>query len=150
MLKQDLITKIQGKVGFKGIISDELAPDSPDVTGANKVEKRFFKVATINADSTAGITFVFYLLDTVTDEAWFYNVEPESVDIKEPNTDQKKLDALQAYLTANFDAFFLIRWDMTRNWAEVDTFKLNAGTLKAQKVIVFKKGANPISHLNIT
>ena len=149
MLKQDLIAKIQAKVGFKDIISDELAPDSPDVTETNKIEKRFFKVATINADDTAGITFVFYLFDTVTGEAWFYNVEPEAVDIKEPNTDQKKLDALQAYLKANFDAYFTLRWDLVNNWAEADTYKVESGALKAQKVMVFKRGTNPITHLNI-
>lgn len=153
MNKSELLTKVQNKVGFKAIIEDVVALDSPTTNETNKIEKRFLKVATVNSDGTAGITFVFYLIDTNTQEAWFYNTETEALDIKEPIAEQKKVDALQNYLKANFDAFFLLRWDVVNNWAEADTYELVTGTpntLKPQKVIVYKKGANPIAHLKIT
>lgn len=149
MNKQEFLTKVQGKVGFKSIIADEQASDTPPITDTNKIEKRFLKVATLNADGTAGITFVFYLEDTVTHEVWFYNTEPEAIDTKEAGADQKKLAALETYLKATFDGHFVIRMDYANNFAEAETFKANAGKLDRKKVLVFKKGTNPITHLEI-
>ena len=147
MTKSQLEQKLAGKVGFKAIVSDKLAPDSP----AGALEKRYYEVATINADGTAGIYFVYYLHDTQSDEAWFYNVEVEALDNKEPVSDQKKLNALQNYLKTNFDAFFVIRFDMTNLWAEADVFKYNATTKMLDKftVLVYKTNKDPIKHLTI-
>jgi hypothetical protein len=146
MTKQQFLDSVVAKKGFHSIIKDEIAPDH---VAGDSIEKRFLYVNHTNADGTAGKTFVYYLHDKTNDEAWFYNSETESVDTKEPTTEQKKLDALQAYLKSTFDAFFVIRYDLANNWAEADVYTLNAGTLTASKVLVFKKGSNPISHLNV-
>jgi len=146
MTKQELQTAVEAKKGFLSIIKDELAPDH---VPNDPIEKRFFYVNHTNTDGTAGKTFIFYLHDTVNDTAWFYNAETESVDTKEPTTEQKKLDALQSYLKSTFSAFFIIRCDLTNNWAEADTFTLVSGKLAAKKVLVFKVGTNPINHLEI-
>lgn len=146
MTKQQLLDAVAAKKGFHSIIEDRVAPDN--IQG-DTIEKRFLYVNHTNADGTMGKTFVYYLLDTANDVASFYNVEPESVDIKEPSVGQKKLDALENYLSSNFDAFFVVRYDLKNNWAEADTFKLSAGKLIAMKIIVFKKGNNPINHLEI-
>ena len=146
MTKAQLQTAVEAKKGFKSIIEDKVAPDN--ISG-DPIEKRFFHVNHTNGDGTAGKTFLYYLHDTKNDEAWFYNVETESVDSKEPNADQKKLTALEAYLKVNFDAYFSIRADLVNNWTEADVFKLTAGKLVSSKVMVFKKGSSPISHLTI-
>lgn len=146
MTKAQLQSAVEAKKGFLSIIKDELAPDH---VAGDPIQKRFFYVNHVNADGTAGKTFVYYLWDEANDTAWFYNVETESVDAKEPTTEQKKLNALQAYLKANFNAYFVIRFDFDNNWAEADVFKLTTGKLVASKVMVFKAGNNPISHLEI-
>lgn len=145
MKKTDLITKLENKDGFKSIVSDKKAPDSPD--GA--LEKRFLEVATINADGTAGIYHVYYLHDTATDDAWFYNVEVEALDNKAVSSEQVKLNTLADYLKTNFDAYFVVRYDLTNLWAEADVFKLTTGKLVKSSVVVYKKGNSPISHLNV-
>lgn len=146
MTKQQLLDAVAAKKGFHSIVQDEVAPDN--IQG-DPIEKRFLYVNHTNADGTMGKTFVYYLYNSSTDEASFYNVEPESVDSKEPNSDQKKLDALMVYLKSNFNAYFVVRYDLSNNWAEADVFTLVTGKLTPKKVMVFKKGANPISHLEI-
>lgn len=146
MVKAELQAKLEAKQGFVSIIKDDVAPDN--VSG-DVVEKRFFYVNHVNADGTAGKTFVYYLHNTETDEAWFYNVETEAVDTKEPTTEQKKLDALQAYMKANFAAFFVLRFDLENNWAEADVFEVSGTDLAKSSVLVFKLGTNPITHRKI-
>lgn len=146
MLKQELLDAVAAKKGFVSIAKDDVAPDN--VQG-DEIEKRYLYVNHTNADGTMGKTFVFYLHNTTTDEAWFYNDEPENVDQKEPNSEQKKLDALAAYMKTNFDAYFIGRFDTTNNWAEADVFMLAAGKLTKKSVLVFKKGTNPINHLEV-
>jgi hypothetical protein len=146
MKKSDLLAAVEAKIGFHSIIEDSVAPDNKP---GDQIEKRYLYINHINADGTAGKTFVYYLHETATDDAWFYNVEVEAVDSKEPSSDQKKLDALQAYLATTFDAYFVLKVDIKNNWAEAETFKLNAGALDRKNVLVFKKGNNPITHLII-
>lgn len=150
MNKAELLEKVQGKVGFKAIVSDRLTPDSPKITNTNKIEKRFFEVATVNADGTAGITFVFYLLDTSKDEAWFYNTEPEAVDIKEPTSENKRLNRLINYLEKNFHSFFVDQVNMDINTVFADVYILEADSLVKKRAAVFKRGETPIEHLFIT
>lgn len=146
MTKQQLLTTVQAKIGFHSIIQDELARDH--VPG-DPIEKRFLYVNHANADGTMGKTYVYYLHDVQNDVASFYNVEPESVDVKEPSADQKKVAALENYLKANFNAFFVNRVDLKNNFAHATVYKLDAGNLVESKVIVYKMGTNPISHLPI-
>ena len=146
MTKQELLTKVQNKIGFHSIIEDTLAPDNK---AGDPIEKRYLYINHTNADGTMGKTFVYYLHDIANDVASFYNVETEALDNRELNTEQKKIQALQTYLKTNFDAFFITRIDVTNNWAEADILTLNTGNLTPSKVLVFKKGATPVTHLVI-
>lgn len=146
MTKEQFIAAVEAKKGFHSIIKDELAPDH--VPG-DPIEKRFLYVNHLNADSTMGKTFVFYLFNPATDEAWFYNIEAEAVDAKEPTTEQKKINALQTYLTGKYAAFFVNRFDTVNNWAEADVYVLTAGKLAKKTVLVYKKGTNPIADVDI-
>lgn len=144
MTKSQLLTAIQGKTGYVATIADTLAPDS---VGAK--QKRFLTVETLNADGTKGITNVFYIHDTGTDEAWFYNMEPVAFDNAVKPATVQAIEALENYCKANFDAYFIGRTDGVNKWAEVEAFVLNAGNLEKKNVLVFKKGTNPITHLNV-
>lgn len=146
MTKAQLKTQIESKKGFHSIIADEISPDN--VQG-DPIEKRYFYVNHTNADGTMGKTFMYYLHDTANDVATFFNDEIEALDAREATANEKKIQALTNYLKANFNAYFVIRIDTTNNWAEADVFKLSSGNLVASKVMVFKTGNNPISHLNI-
>lgn len=146
MNKEVFIDAVKAKKGFHSIIQDELAPDH--ITG-DPIEKRFLYINHLNADGTMGKTFVYYLYDTVKNIASFYNVEPENVDAKEPSIDQKKIDALQAYLKQKYNAYFVGRFDTVNNWAEADVFVLTAGKLVKKSVIVYKQGSSPIADLEV-
>lgn len=144
--KAELKAMIESKKGFHSIITDEIAPDNIQ---DDPIEKRYFYVNHTNTDGTMGKTFVYYLWDKLNDIASFYNVETEALDAKEPSADEKKFNALSAYLKSNFEAYFIGRYDLKNMWAEAFVFKLSAGKLAESKVIVFKKGTSPISHLEV-
>lgn len=144
MTKSQLLTAVQGRAGYVATIADTLAPDSIGVK-----QKRFLTVETLNADGTKGITNVFYIHDTGTDEAWFYNVEPTAFDKTVVSVEEQVAKALNDYCKANFEAFFVSRVDGVNKWAEVQAFVLNNGNLEKKNVLVFKKGTNPITHLNV-
>lgn len=148
MTKQEFLAKVASKPGFHSIISDEFGKDHRI---GDPIEQRCLYLNHTNGDGTMGKTYVYYIYDTANDVASFWNQEVEAFDMKEVNTLQKKVNALEAYLKANFDAYFLIpeKVDIINNWAEGEAFTLNAGKLTRKKVLVFKKGANPISHLEI-
>jgi len=133
MTKEELITKVEGKVGFKSIVKDELAGDSPEVSESQKIEKRYFEVATVNGDGTAGITFVFYVYNTETEEAWFYNQEVEALDIKEPTVNQKKIEKIINHLDDNYDFVEVIAADegKERVKARVNKFNTNGGSVES-------------------
>lgn len=147
MTKAKFLTKVQSKPGFHSIISDEAAQDN---IAGDPIEKRYLYINHTNADGTMGKTFVFYLYETATDTASFYNVEAEALDAKEPSTNQKKLDALTAYLAGKYASFFINRYDLNQPVAEADVYTLAAGKLVRKTVLVFKKGANPINDLDVT
>lgn len=146
MTKAEFLTKVQAKPGFHSIISDEVAQDN--IIG-DPIEKRVLYINHINADGTRGKTFVYYLYETATDTASFYNVEVEALDAKEPNTDQKKIDALEAYLGGKYAAYFINRFDLRQNLAEADVYTLAAGKLTKKTVLVYKRGANPIADADV-
>lgn len=146
MTKAQFISAVQAKKGFVSIIKDALAPDH---INDDPIEKRYLYINHTNADGTMGKTYVYYLHDVANDAASFYNVETEALDIKEPNTENKKYLALRAYLKANFAAFFLVNHDLDNNWAEAEVFTLSGSDLTRSRVIVYKQGSNPIAHKKI-
>lgn len=146
MTKQELITKVENKVGFLSIVQDALAPDN--IPG-DPISKRYLYINHTNADGTMGKTYVYYLWDTVNDVASFYNVETEALDVKEPSTDQKKLDSFKIYLGTNFSAYFILRSDLQNNWVEADVFTVTGSDLTKSTVLAIKNGTNPINHRKI-
>lgn len=146
MTKAEFLTKVQSKPGFVSIITDTLAQDH--IPG-DPIEKRYLYINHTNADGTMGKTYVEYLLNTTDGTASFYNMEREALDVTEPSTDQKKLNALQNYLGAKYVAYFVTRFDTTHNWAEADVFSINVDKLVKKTVIVYKKGASPIADIEV-
>ena len=147
MIKQELLTKITKKVGFVAILKEDVSSDSIDLI---KV-KKYLMVETLNSDGTKGITNVTFIHNSETDEAWFYNVEPIVFDNQVKPVSQIIIDALNEYCLANFEAHFLIpeRIDAINQWAVVEAYILEAGKLKQSKVMVYKKGDDPIAHIEI-
>lgn len=147
MIKSDLITTVSSKDGFVAILSDELAPDSKDPVK----EKRFFRIETLNDDGTKGIANVYYIHNKSTDEAWFYNIEPVSFKKSAVSVSEAAVDALENYCSTTFEAYFLIpdRIDAVNRWAVVEAYVTGTGNLQKQTVLVFKKGTDPITHLEI-
>lgn len=148
MKKEDLLTKVSQKNGFVQVIDDSVSPDNKE----NKLfEKRVLTVQTLNTDGTGGITYVYYMLGKKKDEAFFYNNEPATFDVNEDNNDTKKREALEEYLQAQFDAYFVRDLDLENNWAEATVYTKNSAgdTLQKQTVLVFKDGADPIKHLPV-
>lgn len=146
MTKSELLALIATKTGYTRTISDKLAPDS---IAGDTVEKRHIVVEHTNSDGTAGITNVYYLLDTTSDQAKFYNAEPEAFDFQELSVVAKKQEALEKYLKGKYNAYFLSRVDLVNNWAEVDVFTLTTGKLVKKSILVFKQGNNPINDLDV-
>lgn len=65
------------------------------------------------------------------------------------NATQVKMEALLSYLKANFAGFFVNRVDLENNWAEADVYAISGADLAKSTVLVFKLGANPITHRKI-
>lgn len=145
MNKADLITKVGSKTGFVRVISDVLAPDN--IPNQDLLDKKILKVEHTNSDGTKGVTNVYYLEDKASGDVAFYNQEPQVFDQRAVSLDAQKQEALETYLKANFNAHFINRVDFDNNWAEADTYTLEGGSLTKKTVLVFKDGANPISHL---
>ena len=143
MTKAQLQSQLEAKTGFVSIIKDEPAPDN--VPG-DPIEKRFFYVNHINDNGTAGKTFVYYLHNADTDEAWFYNVENEELDNQ---ASQKKLAVLTDYCDATFDAYELEKVNYEKKWATVTTFTIGASNVTQGKAFVYKNGNNPVTHKDL-
>lgn len=152
MNKTELLQAVAAKPGFVRIASDNLAQDT--IQG-DPVQKRYLSVEHNNTDGTAGITHVFYLQDTSSNQdeklqtVKYYNVEPASFDVRELTAEAKKQAALETYLKGKYAAYFLGRVDLTNNWAEADVFTLNAGTLTRKSVLVYKQGGNRINDIDV-
>lgn len=146
MTKAELLTAVEGKTGYVATLADTLALDS-----IGTKQKRFLVVETLNADGTKGITNVFYVHDTQTDEAWFYNVEPVGFQKESKSLEAQAVGAIENYCKTNFNAHFLLRdrIDAVNKWAVVEVYTLNTGKLEKKNIMVFKQGANPITHLEI-
>ena len=86
------------------------------------------------------------LVDKETGETTWQN--QDGID-RDSNSDSVKRNALEAYLKSNFDAYFVVDLDLANNWAEANVYELTAGKLNKKTVLVFKKGDNPISHLDV-
>lgn len=140
MTKEQFIATVESKPQF---IKWAAVPTQQEIIG--DIEKWHGRAFITTVDGV-NVFEVWFIVDKATGEANWQNqdtLEPEK------NTQIKKLTALETYLKQNFDAFFVLRTDLNNNWAEADVYKLTNGNLVESKVLVFKKGISPISHLNI-
>ena len=55
----------------------------------------------------------------------------------------------ETYLSGKYAAHFINRFDLNQNLAEADVYTLAAGKLTRKTVLVFKKGTNPITDLDV-
>lgn len=143
MTKQEFLTKVQSKPGFVRIVSDSIAPDSRD----SEVDKKFLTVQVQNEDGTNNYVNVFYTENKATLDVNFFALEPVSFTKETDN--QKKQDALETYLKGKYAAFFITRFDFQNNWAEADVYVQGDGNVSKKTVLVFKRGANPITDVDI-
>lgn len=143
MTKAELHAEIATKTGFVTIAGDN---KSPEVLPA-PYEKRYVEVMVDNEDGTANTVRVSYLYNTDTDDAKYFALEPEGF-VKE-SANVKKQKALEDYLAANYEAYFINRADLTNNWAEADVYTLDTGNLTKKTVLVYKKGTNPITDMDV-
>lgn len=102
-------------------------------------------ITTTNGTNTWNI---FFMVDASTGETtWqeFNTLEPEKT------VENTKYASLQNYLKGKYEAFFIKgdRVDLTNNWAEAEVYSLSADKLTRKTVLVFKKGNNPVSDLDI-
>ncbi len=88
---------------------------------------------------------VFFMVDTVTGEATWQNINTLNP-LK--NTGATRQDRLEKYLTTNFFAYRVVFIDVENNWAEADVYADGVDLVKS-KVLVYKKGANPITHKKV-
>lgn len=142
----DLKKTISEKKGFVRIVKDELTKDN---IAEDSIEKRVMTVETSNSDGSAGMTPVYYILDKQSQEAKFYNIEPESFDNRELSREAKREDALAKYLGGKYEAYFIDRIDRANSWAEATVYSLSEGKLIKKNVIVYKKGATPITDIDV-
>lgn len=141
MTSQEFITSIEAKPLF---IKWAEFPTVKEVIGT--IQKWEGK-AYINTGAGRNIFSVWFVEDTETNEAFWQNqdqLQPET------NPLPTKQTALENYLKANFDAYFLTsKLDLVNNWAEAEVLIFAAGKLTRKNVLVFKRGNNPITHLEI-
>jgi hypothetical protein len=150
MTKQEFLTRVMAKEGFVSIIDDKTAPDSPQSTIGVK-EKRYLLIETINTNGTAGQVALFYIHDMQADVVRFYGVEPVSLASDYDTEDTKVYRLISNYCKNTFTAYFIIpdRVDVLNKWAVVEAYTESAGKLARRSVLVFKKGINPVTHIDI-
>lgn len=140
MTKAQFIAAVEAKPNF---IKWAQAPVLKETIG--EIEK-WNGIAFINTPDGRNTYNVWFVVDAATGEATWQNadtMEPEK------NANEVKRAALEAYLKANFNAFFIGRTDLVNNWAEADVYTLNTGKLTKKSIIVYKQGSNPIAHLDV-
>lgn len=140
MTKDKFIAAIQTKPNF---IKWAKTPVSVEALGS--IEK-WNGVAYIRTPDGTNLFQVWFIVDTSTGEATWQNgdtLEPEK------NSISVKTQALEQYLKATFEAYFVTKISPNAAWAEAEVFSISGSNLVRSNVLVFKKGANPITHLPI-
>lgn len=140
MNKQEFITAVEAKPNF---IKWAQTPIVKETVGT--IEHHHGR-AYISTNDGTQVFNVWFFVDTETGEANWQNQDTLDPD---NNANPAKTKALENYLTATFDAFFITKLDLVHNWAEAEVYKLAAGKLSKTTILVFKKGSNPINHLEV-
>jgi len=141
MTKEELITDIESKSQF---IKWAIDPVKKETLG---IIEKWNGVAFISTPEGHRNTYnVWFLVDTETSEAFYQQFD--SLD-KDNNTIQAKYDALETYCEDTFQAFKITDSNLDKNYAFVEAYTLSDGTFTKENVIVYKQGANPITHAPI-
>ena len=146
MKKTDFLTKVQSITGFVSVLKDI---ETQDNIKESDIEKRQLSIEHTNKDGTAGVTSVFYLENKKTGEVRFYNDEPKSFEKDAVSDEAKKQQSLEAYLTGKYQAFFVNRIDIKNLWAEADVYQIENGKLRKKTVVVYKKGGEKVSDVDV-
>lgn len=142
MTKSSFIATVEAKPNFIKWLGDEVLVETIGTA------RKYRRDALITSDAGFPNVFqVWYIEDTATGDTNFQNVDTLT---PTENAVQKKQDALTAYLKANFNAFRLIWTDLDNTFAEAEVFATAGADLTRSKVLVYKIGANPITHKLIT
>lgn len=140
MTKAEFITSIEAKPNF---IKWAKAPTVVETIGEIEKWNGLAYVTTADGKNTVN---VWFMVDTITGDADWQTqdtLEPEK------NTLTTKQRSLEAYLKANFNAFFIGRIDFENNWAEADVYKITNGKLVKSTVLVYKDNSNVVTHVDI-
>jgi len=89
---------------------------------------------------------IWFIRNTVTDETGY-----QTANTLDPTKNLTKIKqaVLTNYLETNFEAYFIERLDFVNNWAEATVYEVATNDLSMSKVLVYKKGTNPVTHKKI-
>lgn len=139
MTKSEFITAIETKPQFIKWVQVPRA-----VRDTNGVQEHYGIAHMSTPDGTV-LKDIFFLVSADDTATW------KETDVLDQTKTAKevKLNALRAYLKANFEAFFITRMDLDNNFAEADVYTLSVTDLTPSRVIVYKRGATPITHRKV-
>lgn len=140
MTKEQFIASVEAKPQFIKWAQTPFRVET--LTGVEK----WNGLAYITTNDGTNTVNVWFMVDTATGEATW-----QTADTVEPqkNSTEVKLTALKTYLKTNFAGFFITRIDLDNNWAEAEVFAVSGADLAKSTVLVFKNGANPITHRKV-
>lgn len=140
MTKDQFITTVETKTNF---IKWASVPVLIEKVG--DIEK-WMGIAYIRTPDGTNTYQVWFMVDVATGEATWQNQDQMS---PEKNISEVKMSALENYLKTTFPAYFILRADLKNNWAEADVYAVSGTDLALSKVLVYKQGANPITHKKV-
>ena len=140
MTKALFIASVEAKPNF---IKWAKIPEVSETIG--EIEKHH-GIAFITTPDGTNTYNVWFMVDTVTGEATWQNFDTMTPEANTLNSVQKALDD---YLKATFPAYFVSRVDAVNRWAEAEVFTASGQDLARGSVLVYKQGANPITHKKI-
>lgn len=88
---------------------------------------------------------VYFMVDKATGDATWQTQNTLST-VK--NTNEARIDKLEKYLKQNFFAYRVVFVDPDNFWAEAEVYTDGVDLTKS-KVLVYKAGANPITHKKV-
>lgn len=140
MTKAQFITAIEAKPRF---IKWAALPALTTTIGEIEQWTGKAYVSTPDGNYVDGVSF---FVDKATGEAtWVGSNQIDS----DSNALAKKYNVLKGYLASNFVAYFIGRTNLEDNWVEADVYTVSGTDLAKSTVLVYKAGANPITHKKI-
>lgn len=142
MTKAEFIASVEAKPNFIKWLATEVVKET-----IGTVSKIYRYALVTSPSGFPDISQVWYLEDSTDGSTSFQSVDTLT---ESENDSGKKQAALVAYLKATFVAYHLVWFDPTNNVAEAEVFSVSGSDLARSRVLVYKIGANPITHKLIT